>query len=159
MGKASPFTKEVPHMVRTNRRTQVGRGWLIAGLVAAALLALAGPVAASAPIEQGPFVDVFPDVDPCSGQMHTVTISTTFRVHEHGDRAVAHAERTLTTTLGYEGGGMSAFVTNGQIEMFRFTDMITNETGDRIRATGVFVVDLRSDTTRVDRFSLTCTGQ
>jgi hypothetical protein len=42
--------------------------------------------------------------------------------------------------------------------MSRITDVMTNASGDRFRARGVFVLDLKTDTVRVDRFSLTCLG-
>jgi hypothetical protein len=42
--------------------------------------------------------------------------------------------------------------------MARITDIMTNASGDRFRARGVFVLDLSTDTARVDRFELTCLG-
>jgi hypothetical protein len=33
---------------------------------------------------------------------------------------------------------------------------MANASGDRFRARGVFVLDLRTNTVRVDRFELTC---
>ena len=122
-------------------------------------LVLALPVAADAPVELGPFVDIFEDIDPCTSETHTVTISSTVFAHEHGDRIVAHGVRTLTTSSGYEGRGTSAYVFNGQVELNPFTDILTNaETGDRIRASGIFVLDLSTDTVRTERFVLTCVG-
>ena len=43
--------------------------------------------------------------------------------------------------------------------MARITDILANaSSGERFRARGVFVLDLSTDTARVDRFSLTCLG-
>lgn len=98
------------------------------------------------------------EVDPCTGATHDITFDLTFLIHDHDGRTVARGVRTLTTTLGYSGRGTSSFVANGQVEMFRFTDMLTDDSGNRIRASGVFVVDLGSGTVRVDRFQLTCDG-
>jgi hypothetical protein len=49
-------------------------------------------------------------------------------------------------------------VLNGEIEMFRFTDILSNHARDRIRARSVVVVDLSTGTARVDSFDLTCLG-
>jgi hypothetical protein len=35
---------------------------------------------------------------------------------------------------------------------------MTNASGDRFRARGVFVFDISTETVRVDRFELTCLG-
>ena len=42
--------------------------------------------------------------------------------------------------------------------MFRQTDIMTNDSGDRFRARGLFVLDLSSETVRIERFELTCLG-
>ena len=131
--------------------------YAISALLAATLaLALAGPAAADRPIEIS-ITDTFADVDPCTGQVHEVTIDVTFFVHEHRDVTVARGVRTITTTGGYVGRGTSSFVLNGNVEVFRFTDLLADPSGNRIRASGVFVVDA-SGSIRVDRFSLTCLG-
>jgi hypothetical protein len=55
--------------------------------------------------------------------------------------------------------GTDSFVVNGQIIKFRLTDILTNATtGQRFRARNLFVLDLSTDTVRVDRFELTCLG-
>jgi hypothetical protein len=71
---------------------------------------------------------------------------------------VVQGVRKLSTTLAYSGRGTSSFVLNGKVEMFRFSDMLTDDSGNRIRANGVFVLDLATNTVRVDRFGLTCVG-
>jgi len=132
-------------------------------LLMSALLATSLGLAAVAPAAAGPAFEVsltetFLDVDPCTGIEHEVTRAITFHVHEHGDRAVARGDSTYSTTLGYSGRGTSSFVLNGKVEMFRFSDMLTDDSGNRIRAKGVVVLDLATDTVRVDRFGLTCVG-
>jgi hypothetical protein len=42
--------------------------------------------------------------------------------------------------------------------VFRLTDILTNPSGDRIRARGLFVLDLSTGTARVDKGELTCLG-
>ena len=128
---------------------------LVVALVSVVALAFAAPAAADAPAEFT-FVDVFPDVNPCTGGPMTVTLTATGFVHEHGSREVAHGERTITTSDGFAGRGTESFVDNGRVVRFRFADIMTNASGDRFRARGVFVADVSTDTVRVDRFELTC---
>jgi hypothetical protein len=88
----------------------------------------------------------------------TVTFVGTFFVHEHGSRVVVRGERTITTSDGFVGHGTDSFVDNGQVLMFRQTDIMRNATGDHFRARGLFVLDLSTDTVRVESFELTCLG-
>jgi hypothetical protein len=121
-------------------------------------LAFAAPAAAEPPIAI-PFEFVFDDVNPCTGDIHTVTIAGTTFVHSHDGRVVAYSERTITTSpTGFVGHGTDTFVDNGQVLMFRLTDTLTNTSGDRIRARFVTVVDLSTGTVRVEKGELTCLG-
>lgn len=79
-------------------------------------------------------------------------------MHEHDGITVARGVRALSTSSGFTGSGTSSFVENGNVELFRVTDQLTNDSGDRIRARVVFLVDLRNETVRVDRFALDCLG-
>jgi hypothetical protein len=97
--------------------------------------------AASAPVEV-PIFAQFEDVNPCSGLVHTITFTGTARIHEHDGRVVVHAQRTITTSSGFEGRGRDTFVYNGKIQKVTANDMLTNESGDRIRAHIVLVLDL-----------------
>jgi hypothetical protein len=130
---------------------------LAVALLSFVAMALAAPAAADAPTEF-PILDVFTDVNPCTGNTMTVTFVGTTFVHEHGSRVVGHAHRTITTSDGFVGHGTDSFVDNGQVLTFRLTDILTNAAGDRFRARSLFVLDLSTDTVRVDRFSLTCLG-
>jgi hypothetical protein len=130
---------------------------LVIGLVSVVALAFAAPAAADRPTPFT-FEDVFPDVNPCTGNIMTVTIAGTGFVHEHGSRVVGRAHRTITTSDGFVGHGTDSFVDNGKIVKFRQTDIMTNDSGDRFRARGVFVLHIPTDTVRVDRFELTCLG-
>jgi len=128
---------------------------LVVALLSVVALAFVAPAAADAPTPFT-FTDVFPDVNPCTGTEMTVTIVENGFVHEHGSRVVVYAERTITTSDGFVGRGTESLVDNGQVVRFRQTDILANAAGDRLRARGVFVLDLRTDTVRVDRFELTC---
>lgn len=130
---------------------------LVLGLLSVVALAFAVPAAADPPT-QFPILDVFPDVNPCTGTPMTVTFVGTAYVHFHGDRVVARAQRTITTSDGFVGHGTDNFVDNGQVIMNRLTDIMTNASGDRFRARFVFVLDLSTGTVRVDRGGLTCLG-
>ena len=128
---------------------------LVVALLGVVALAFAAPAAADRPAAQT-FVDVFPDTNPCTGAAMIVTITVNGFLHEHDSREVFYGERTITTSDGFAGRGTETFVLNGQIVLFRQTDIMTNASGDRFRARGVFVLDLSTDTVRVDRFELTC---
>jgi hypothetical protein len=126
--------------------------------LAAVALALAVPAAAD-PATEIPFEFVFDDVNPCTGDIHTVTIAGTTSVHEHDGRIVAYSQRTITTSpTGFVGHGTDSYVLNGQTEMFRLTDILTDPSGDRFRARFVIVVDLSTDTVRVVTGDFTCLG-
>jgi hypothetical protein len=127
---------------------------VLLGLLA---LGFAAPATADRPTEF-PILDVFPDVNPCSGNDMTVTFVGTVLVHSHDSRTVAIAHRTITTSDGFVGHGTDNFVDNGQVVISRITDIMTNVSGDRFRARGVFVLDISTDTVRVERFELTCLG-
>jgi hypothetical protein len=130
---------------------------VVIGLLSVVALAFAAPAAADPPTPFT-FVDVFPDVNPCTGNVMIVTIAVSGFFHEHGSREVARGQRTITTSDGFVGHGTESFVDNGQVVKFRQTDILTNASGDRFRARGVFVLNLRTDTVRVERFELTCLG-
>jgi len=135
------------------------RGALVATVALAAVaLALAVPAAAD-PATEFPFEFVFDDVNPCTGDIHTVTIAGTTSVHEHDSRIVAYSQRTITTSpTGFVGHGTDSYVLNGQVEMFRLTDILTDPSGDRFRARFVIVIDLSTDTVRVVTGDFTCLG-
>ena len=132
---------------------------LVIGLLSVVALAVPVPAAANPPVEE-PIFDVFTDINPCSGEEMTVTFEGSVLVHEHGERVITTAHRTITTSDGFEGHGVDSFVDNGQVVKATLTDILTNEaTGQRFRAHIVFVLDLATDTVRVDRGELTCLGR
>jgi hypothetical protein len=132
--------------------------WLLTVLLSVVAMSVASPAAADAPTAF-PFEFVFDDVNPCTGDIHTVTIAGTTFVHFHGSRIVAYSERTITTSpTGFVGHGTDSNVLNGQVEMFRLADILTNPAGDRIRARFVIVIDVSTGTVRVEKGELTCLG-
>jgi hypothetical protein len=121
-------------------------------------LAFAVPAAADPPTEI-PFEFVFGDVNPCTGDMHTVTIAGTTSVHNHDGRIVAYSDRTITTSpTGFVGHGTDTYVLNSEVEMFRLADIATSPSGDRFMARFVLVIDVSTGTVRAENFELTCLG-
>jgi hypothetical protein len=131
---------------------------LLAVLLGVAALVYAVPASADRPTAF-PFEFTFPDVNPCTGLIHTVTIAGTEWVHEHDGRVVATSERTITTSpTGYVGHGTDTYVLNGQVEMFGLTDILTSPSGDRIRAHFALVVNLSSGKVTFAGGPPTCLG-
>jgi hypothetical protein len=131
---------------------------VVVALLSVVALAFAAPAAANAPMEF-PILDVFDDVNPCTGEPMTVTFVGTVLVHVHDSREVNIAHRTITTSDGFVGHGTDSFVDNGQIIKFTQTDILKNATtGDRFRVRNTFVLDVATETLRVGRFEFTCLG-
>jgi len=117
---------------------------------------LALPAAADRPVESTDSV-TFPDINPCSGQVHEVTINFDFRMHQHQDRVVVRIGRTGSTDSGHgmEHGVLNA-QNNGNVVTQSFSDVWTRDDGSKFKAKGTFVLNLSSNDVRVDRFSLRC---
>jgi len=130
---------------------------LVVGLLSVVALAFAVPAAADPP-NAFPILVEFQEVNPCTGQTVTVTYVGTAFFHFHDSRTVARSERTITTSDGFAGHGTDSFVQNGQVFTSRHDDVLTNASGDRFLVRSVLVVDLSTETVRVDRFELTCLG-
>src|SRR5262245_6899763 len=105
------------------------------------LLCCVPQVTAAAPPAEVPFTFVFDDVNPCTGLVHTVTISGTVLVQEHGDHLVAVQKRTITTApTGFVGHGTQTEVESEGVSLVRLLDVLTNAEGERIRARFVLLV-------------------
>lgn len=115
----------------------------------------ASPAAAD-PTSALPFLDEFDDVNPCTGDIHTVTVTGTLWIHEHDGRFVINGERTITTSSGFLGRGNTSFVSNGGVEKITLNDILKHESGDKIRARFVIVTDLSTSTIRAITGALTC---
>ena len=129
--------------------------WLLAVVLGVVALSVAGPAAADPPAEF-PISVAFQEVNPCTGETVTFTYLGTAFFHFHDSRTIARSERTITTSDGFAGRGTDSFVQNGQVFTSRHNDVLTNATGDRFLVRSVFVLDLSTDTARVERFELTC---
>jgi hypothetical protein len=114
--------------------------------------------AASAPVTI-PFEFVFDDLNPCSGEIHTVTIRGTERVHEHKGKTVTHGQRTITTSSGFTGRGTHTVVITEKMFKLTLNDMLTHPSGARIRAHAVLIFDLPSGTVRLEKGAVSCVRQ
>lgn len=143
-------------------RTVKTRTLIIIVALAAALTATTGalvaPAVADAP-SQDTFEVSFNDIDPCTGELHTLTFTIVLSQHHHGDRFVEQGQTEITTTpTGYVGRGTHTLQDNGETFVFRFADMLANDAGDRIRARAVVVVDQSTGEVRVEKSAFTCVG-
>lgn len=113
--------------------------------------------AASAPTTME-FEFVFDDVNPCSPsrETHTVTITGTERVHQQNGKMVAHGERTITTSSGFAGRGTQTVVVTEKMFKLTLNDMLTHPSGARIRAHAVLIIDLPSETVRLEKGAVSC---
>ncbi|MDQ0577639.1 hypothetical protein [Agromyces albus] len=144
----------------TRRSATHGVGWLkgtVGALGASALMVmmLASPAAADPPTPDSGLIS-FPDVNPCTGETHTVTIELTFYQHDHGDGFIERGVSSVTTSSGFEGGGTSTIVETEGAFVFRLVDVLSDEAGSRIMARTIFIVDPATGAVRVDRSDLTC---
>lgn len=124
--------------------------------VALALIGtLAAPAAANAPVAI-PLSEVFVDVNPCTGLDQTITVTGTLYVHDNDGALVVTADRTITTSAGFEGRGTSTFVNNGEVSRFSLRDMLVSDSGARIRAGFILVLDLATGEVKAFPGAVTC---
>lgn len=124
----------------------------------ALLLTMVAPAIADPPTE-GSFQAVFDDVDPCTGDLHEVTIFIDFFLHEHPNNFVANEIRTGFTDSGYEmfaGDGNVTITTN--IFKQAFKDMWRHDDGRMFLARGVFVLNFDTGEVQADNVALECIG-
>jgi hypothetical protein len=125
----------------------------VAGLI---VVGLASPAAADPPTVEY-FSDTFEDVNPCTGEQHTVTIELAESQHFHGDNFIGIGTTTITTEpTGFTGHGTTTFVVTQGAEVFRHVDILTDAAGNRIMASVVFVMDPATGDIRVEDGDLTC---
>lgn len=130
--------------------------WRVAA-VAAIVVALAGlmalPAAADAPIEFSE-TETFLALNPCTEEIHRVTITVDGRLHEHGDRQVEHYRHSGFTDDGYVLKGVESFVFNGNAERGVFNDIWRRADGSAFKVQGRFVAT--EDEVVVDDFTIRC---
>ena len=130
------------------RNRSLRQALLVALVAGFAFMGFTGLAVAGQPTAL-PFFLEFTDVNPCTGNVVTVTMIGTLYLHEHDGRTVVRIPRTITTSDGFEGRGTLSEMINGKIEKFTLNDMLTHESGDKFRAHFVLVIDLSTGTVRV----------
>jgi len=125
----------------------------VAGLL---VVGLASPAVADPPTVEY-FSDTFSDVNPCTGEQHTVTIELAESQHFHGDNFIGIGTTTITTEpTEFSGHGTTTFVVTKGAEVFRHVDILSDAAGNRIMASVVFVMDPATGDIRVEDGDLTC---
>jgi hypothetical protein len=136
--------------------TSLGARMLLTALFVLAFSAAATvQVAADAPLAL-PFFQQFDDLNPCSGQTHTITVSGTAYVNDENGALIVHVDRSIATNSGFEGRGTSTLVDNGQVSKFSLRDTLTNVSGERIRAGFILVIDLSTGEAKAFHGAVTC---
>jgi len=126
----------------------------------ALLLTMGAPAMADKPAEipLGPFE--FEDVDPCTGDLHDITIFIDTFVHlGHPNNLVDRGVRTGFTSSDYElFAGNDIISLNNGVFVNPFKDMWRHDDGRMFRARGVFVFNINTFEVQLDIFSLECVG-
>jgi hypothetical protein len=123
-------------------------------LLAVTAVALAGAISASAdPPTVRYFTDTFVGVNPCTGELDTVTIDVTqYLVNGNLDRAT----HVVTTSSGFVGRGEETEVLPGD-NIFSTNDIVFNQqTGERAHAQLIAVANPATGDLQVLRQMLTC---
>jgi hypothetical protein len=109
--------------------------------VAVAIVLFTGSLAstaaqAAAPIET-PLFEQFQDINPCTGELITLTFTGVAVIHEIGDLFHLRGYGDVVTSDGYFGAFNRTFVFKGdQVATLRFHDMeVNNVTGQRVVVT------------------------
>lgn len=128
-----------------------------ASTVALGLVAMAGTVGAAGPDE---FTDTaaFVDVNPCTGQLHEVSITFQIRQHLHRNNEVVTIVSSTATSEGHVGAGTQTLVitSDGQLRT-TFNDMVEHpETGEKFSVKGHQRIDTATGQIVRDRFEMRC---
>jgi hypothetical protein len=122
----------------------------------AMLMGLVVTSAAQSPVRI-PFQFSFQANDPCTGAPMTVTIQGISFVRDINGRVVNTSHRLISTDTGYAGHGTDTLVVNGQNNIFRNADVLTNdETGHQFVARVVFVLDLKTGLVTLNSVNVSC---
>lgn len=119
--------------------------------------AIAGTVGADSPTE---FTDTvaFQDLNPCSQQVHGVTITFHIREHVHSNNVVAVIESATTTSEGHLGNGTQTLVVtrNGHLRT-TFNDMVEHPTTrEKFSVKGHMRIDTTTGEVLQDNFRMRC---
>jgi hypothetical protein len=96
-----------------------------------------------------PLFEQFDDINPCSGQVMTVTINGTVQVTDQAGRELVRIQEELSTSDGFSGPGNVRDIFNGRNEILRINDMLSSESGARFRVQRLLVADVVNGELRV----------
>jgi hypothetical protein len=130
------------------RRTLWGTGVVLAltslgcgkGLVDSSEVEDLGMLAAGAPVEETAS-GIFDDVNPCTGLIHTVVVTGTRWLHQDNGRVIVRIKTSVTTSSGFVGHGTDTAVLNENIDKLSVNEIWRHESGDRIRAHLILIID------------------
>ena len=120
--------------VYRRKAVQMKRTGFLAVLSIFTLTALMAPIAWAKPPINVPIFEVFDDVNPCTGEIMTLTFTGVARIIENQDNSILVGRGTVETSDGFSGSFNRQFVINGdRVFHLRFHDMeASDETGQRI---------------------------
>jgi hypothetical protein len=137
-------------------RRSIARVSTILLFVAAFLVGvLSGPAAANAPVAI-PFYQQFTDLNPCTGLVHTITVTGTLYVQDNNGAFVLRVDRSISTSSGYEGSGRFTSATNSDVMVVMLGDRLVSGSGSVIDAGFHFVVDLSDGSVKQFKGGVTC---
>jgi hypothetical protein len=139
--------------------TEIRQFSILSAALSLSLIMMA-PASADEPIVITPPPNVFVGVDPCTGDLHGVSIYFTVFVHtDHNNNIVIHLDRTGFTDSGYEMfAGQGHQVVNTGVLTFSLTDMWINEDGRMFQATERVLVNFEKGEVIYDEFRARCIG-
>ena len=138
------------------------RKFVLLSAITALLTTMTVPSLADKPVNFPPSPPaVFDSLDPCTGEIQSLTIFVDVFLHQHKNNFVARVIRTGFTSAGYElfaGNEVQLLNFNGGIFSARFVDMWRNDDGRMFQGRGTFVFDTNTNELRVNRFNEQCIG-
>ncbi len=124
--------------------------------VACLLMLSVAPAAADKPrvlVEE----QTFSDMNPCSGEWHTLSFVQTVNVHEHKNKAIVHVVTDVTSDDGFVGRGVESFHEEDEGFRSNINFMMSNaETGEKFFVKGKLVVDYDQEEPLMDTFRMRC---
>ncbi|HEU5203729.1 MAG TPA: hypothetical protein VFU17_05480 [Candidatus Limnocylindrales bacterium] len=118
----------------------------------AAMLPFAPAATAAGPTIE-PFNETFVDINPCTGDLHSVTFTGTFYEFDRASGIEYRIDRVVTTSSGFVGRG-NEVATDERV--FKVADLLKNAEGDLILASATLVWDAASGTLDIHGPGLTC---
>ena len=127
------------------RRSILGLG------LTAILLAAPLPAAAAAPLVF-PFSETFVDINPCTGEPHTIMVTGTFYEFDRANGIAYRIDRLVATSSGLSGSGNEVGIGD---RIFKLVDILTSANGDTMRVNATIIRD-PAGTVHVESIDLTC---